>query len=230
VTTFIAVLGGVASAIAVVTGLAALSRVWRRRRQRDQLRAIVERLQELGEKVKLTAVDIDHCHSGGVGWTGWAIWPAPLGPLIESLERVIEESAALTAQARGLAADQTIERLRADVEYATRWLRDAANRYKDGTIANYRRYEGEPIPPGMTGRDTTAALTAEDGGALEEFRWNFSLLIATCLYQLKDEAAARVYNVAWPILRWEIYNLDPEWTPPPPKEAQRPAPPIGEGY
>jgi hypothetical protein len=203
---FVAVLGGVASAIAVATFVAAVWRFGRRRSHRHGLRQMTERLKTLADDVKSTAVEIDHRHSDGAEWTGWAV---SLGPHIQLLDRVVTESEALTAQARGMATDSTLDRLRADVENASVVLRTAANLYRDATISNYREHMGIPIPPGATGRDTTAALTAEMVGPLDQTRRTFTLLIRTCLYQLGEEAEARMYDVGWPILRPEIISLRP---------------------
>jgi hypothetical protein len=229
------VLGGVASVIAVATAVIALWRFVPRRREgrkrQRELRQMTNRLKTLAEEVKATAVEIDHRHSDGAQWAGWAIWPESLAPHIDVLDRVIAESEALTAQARGMATDATLDRLRVDVENASMVLRTSANLYRDGTISNYREHMGIPIPPGATGRDTSAALTAETVDALDQTRRAFTVLIRTCLYQLGEEAEAREYDVGWPILRWEIFKLDPDWEPTPPKDGQRLAPPIGpDGY
>jgi hypothetical protein len=53
------------------------------------------------------------------------------------------------------------------------------------------------------------------------------LLIRTCLYQPGEDDEARSYEVGWPILRSEIFTLDPEWEQAPPKEGQQLASPIG---
>jgi hypothetical protein len=53
------------------------------------------------------------------------------------------------------------------------------------------------------------------------------LLIRTCLYQPGEDDEARSDEVGWPILRSEIFTLDPEWEQAPPKEGQQLASPIG---
>jgi hypothetical protein len=228
---FVTVLTGVASAIAVATAIAAVWRFGRRRLHRNRLRQMTKRLEALAGEVKSTAVAIDHRHSEGVGWSGWAIWPDALGPHIQLLDTVITESEALTAEARGMATDATLDRLRADVENASVYLRNAANLYRSGTIINYRREEGIPIPPGITGRDTTAALTADTVDIFDGTRRTFTLLIRTCLYQLGEDDEARAYDVGWPILRSEIFSLDPAWTAPPLEEGKQYVNPIGpDGY
>jgi hypothetical protein len=228
---FVTVLTGVASAIAVATALAAIWRIGRRWLRRRHLRRMTERLEALAEQVKATVVEIDHRHSEGVEWTGWSIWPDALSPHIQLLDSVVTESEALTAEARGTATDATLDRLRADVENASVYLRAAADLYRAGTITNYRREEGDPIPPGINGQDTTAALTAETRDVLDGTRRTFTLLIRTCLYQLGEDDEARAYDVGWPSRRYEIFNLDPEWTVPPLEQGKKYANPIGpDGY
>jgi hypothetical protein len=228
---FVTVLSGVASAIAVATAIFAVWRFGRRWLHRRRLREMTERLEALADEVKSTAVAIDHRHSEGVGWSGWHIWPDALFPHLQVLDRVVTESEALTAEARGMATDATYDRLRADVENASVYLRTGADHYRAGTIANYRREQGIAIPPGINGQDTTAALTAETRDTLDGTRRTFTLLIRTCLYQLGEDDEARAYEVGWPSRRFEIFSLDPEWTQPPLVPGEKYAGPIGpDGY
>jgi hypothetical protein len=228
---FVTVLSGVASAIAIAAAIFAVWRFGGRWLHRRRLREMTKRLEALADEVKSTAVAIDHRHSEGVGWSGRNIWPDALGPHIQLLDGVIAESEALTAEARGMATDATLDRLRADVENASVYLRAAADLYRAGAIANYRREMGIPIPPGINGLDTTAALTAETRDVLEGTRRTFTLLIRTCLYQLGEDDQARAYQVSWPIQRFEIFNLDPDWEVPPLEQGKKYAGPIGpEGY
>jgi uncharacterized membrane protein YccC len=227
---FLAVLGGFASALAIATALTAVWRWVRRRRQRHRLEDMTQRLQALADEVKTVAVEIDHRHSAGVEWAGIAIWPEALAPLIDALDRLIDESDLLTARARGIAADAATERLRADVERSAAVLRAAADAYRRGAIANYQNHMGKPIPPGATGRDFSAALTPDGAGEVDQLRKSFTLLIRTCLYQLGRDGDAREYEASWPIRRWEVFELDPHWAPPATQPGEDVAPPIGDGY
>jgi hypothetical protein len=227
---FSTVAGGVASALAIIAAAAATWRWLRAWRQRRALARSVEELRAASSRLRDAIVQIDHRVSEGVGWAGWAIWPDKIGPHVHLMNDLIVQAEALAAHARGRDVEAGLERLREDVESCALLLREAVDVYRSGTIENYRRAEGRPIPPGATGRDLTAALTPEVSVLAERLSREFTRLIRSCLYQVGEDHDARIFNSDWPITRAQIIDADPDWTPPRFPEGTTLAPPIGEGY
>jgi len=224
---FGAVLGGVASALAIFAAAIAVWRWTRAWRQRRRLRHTVGEIQEAATDLRTTVVQIDHAMSEGVGWAGWAVWPDRLGLHLRALNELILDAEATAARVRGTDVEPRLERLRGDVEQCSLLLRRAAEVYRSGTITNYRAIEGRPVPPGATGRDVTAALHLEDENQLRQVCRDFTHLVRSCLYQVGMDDDARSYEANWPATRAEVFASDPNWEVPTFRDGTDLAPPFG---
>ena len=202
---FAAMVGAVASAIAIASAALGIIVWWRQRRVRAELGTLADRLLRLDRRLVALAVELDGLLTRGVGWHGIAIEPPMLRGHLTYMWAQIDELEWARARVRSLPARGSTERLRETVEEAIEALRRAFIIYFEGSLSAYQEAGGEPIDPGATGRDPTAVLIASpDSQDLPELRKSMELAIRTAAYQLDAHRVAETYRCRWPVARMDV--------------------------
>lgn len=202
---FATMVGAVASAIAIASAVIGVTVWWQQRRVRGDLGTLAYRLLRLDRRLVALAVELDDLLARGVGWHGIAIEPPMLRGHLTYIWAQIDELEWARARVRSLPARGATERIRETVEEAIEALRRAFVIYFEGSMSAYRETGGEPIEPGATGRDPTAALVASPAShELPELRKSMELAIRTVAYQLDAHRVAETYRCRWPATRMEV--------------------------
>jgi hypothetical protein len=198
------IIGGVAAGLAIFQGIG-LAVAWVRRSYvRNRLQGALRRFIRLDRRLTALVAEVTWKFRDGVGWTGWAIWPKPLEGHFTYMANLATELEHDIAAVRGLDADASLERLRADVEELGECLRRAYEIYTDGSIRAYQQSDGEPIPFSATGRALVAPLRDADGAELSQLRRRVRLLVRSAAYQLKEEEWAHLPAGEWAFTETEL--------------------------
>ena len=204
---FVAILGGVASALAIASALTAAALWWQQRRVRDRLGTLTHRILRIDKRLVALAVELDGLLARGVAWHGIAIEPPLLRGHLSYLWGQIDELERHRAVVRSLNARGATERFRETVEDAIEVTRQACVTYFDGSLEAYRNAEGQPVPTGAAGRDPLAALGETAIERVLDLRRGMELAIRTVAYQLDREGLAEAYRCHWPATRSEAAAL-----------------------
>lgn len=173
-----------------------------------ELGTLAQRLLRLDRRLVALAVDLDALLTGGVGWHGIDIEPPMLRGHREYMWAQIDELERTRARVRALAARGATERIRETVEEAVETLRQAFVIYFDGTLTSYREAQGDPVPPGATGRDPAAVLhESPTASGLAQLRKSMELAVRTVAYQLERPGIAEGYRCHWPLTRADVAAL-----------------------
>jgi hypothetical protein len=207
VDSFVANLGGAASALAIASALTAAVLWWQQRQVRDCLATLTHRILRIDKRLVALAVELDGLLARGVGWHGIAIEPPLLRGHLNYLWAQIDELERHRAVVRGLNARGATERFRETVEEAIEVSRQACVTYFDGSLESYRSAEGQPVPGGAAGRDPLAALGETAIERVLDLRRAMELAIRTVAYQLDREGLAEAYRCNWPATRSEAAAL-----------------------
>ncbi len=190
----------IAAALAIWKGLLEAVRWLRRRRVRYSLKRRLIELYALDRELCEVVVEADHRLVEGPGWSGWAIWPDRLAPLLDRLLHLTLELDGMRARTRAQWAEGPSERLRDDIEQLVTSLRKATSLYMRGIIQKYRENEGKPFMWSASGRALTHTLTNEDAREeVEQLKRTAQLLFRSSAYQLGLKDAAERDVALWPL-------------------------------
>lgn len=205
--------GAGASATAIIGGWVSLRRAIRGRRQRRELASAVHRLLRLDYWLNVGCRHLDIRLAEGVGWAGHDVWPAKLTGGLNYMAGISDELSVTGARLRSMdEASGAIGRLREDIEELCRVLAAAADRYRLGSLAAYRKFGGAPIPWSAAGREVTPALQEDDIQTHIDGRARATWLFRSCLFRVRPELAHR-YDCQWPVRRHEFERLQPPVVP-----------------
>lgn len=207
VESFVAILGGVASALAIGSAIVGATLWWQQRRVRHRLATLTHRVLRIDRRLVALAVELDGLLAQGVGWHGIAIEPPLLRGHLNYLWAQIDELERHRAVVRSLTGRGATDRIRETVEDAIEILRLASVIYFDGSMETYRSAEGQPVPPGAAGRDPLAALGDTETTRVVDLRRSMELAVRTVAHQLGRERVAEAYRCRWPATRAEAAAL-----------------------
>jgi hypothetical protein len=169
----------------------------------------LQRVVRLDHRISAVSRHLDTRLGEGVGWAGIDVWPERLTGGLNYLDATADEAERTGAHVRSMdEADTSVGRLRDDMEELCRLLVDAADRYKQGTLATYRDFEGEPVPMSASGRETTPTLLPDVTAKHRTDREKMTWLVRSCLFRMDAHLAER-YRCQWLTVRWETERLEP---------------------
>lgn len=202
---FLEILGAVAAALAVVSGLGQGVRILRLRRSRRRLRDLLDRLVGQDAQLRRVVVAVDEQLWEGPGWTGWAIWPESIRDYLFELRATARTTERLVAEIRAIWADGPLARVRDDLEAIADTMREVSLLYARGAVGFYRRHQGQGQAHSVTGRGQVAILDNESIERMLQLRRRAEVLFRTAAYQLQDRDGEFAEHLAalWPVYERE---------------------------